>query len=87
MGVNIDDMQIHVLTTLVKSFLRELSDPIMSYDLYENFLNVSGESVVSISRAAKHEVSFSRSGRCGGANSMSHRNGRSSSQTQQMCTR
>ncbi|KAF8367210.1 hum-7 [Pristionchus pacificus] len=40
-GVNIDDMQMHVLTTLVKSFLRELSDPIMSYDLYENFLNVS----------------------------------------------
>ncbi|GMT28295.1 hypothetical protein PFISCL1PPCAC_19592 [Pristionchus fissidentatus] len=40
-GVPIDDMQIHVLTTLVKSFLRELPDPIMTFDLYENFLNVS----------------------------------------------
>lgn len=43
----------HVLTTLVKSFLRELSDPIMSYDLYENFLNVSGQSHISISREYK----------------------------------
>lgn len=31
----------HVLTALVKAFFRELSDPLMTYELYENFLNVS----------------------------------------------
>ncbi|CAJ0594314.1 unnamed protein product [Cylicocyclus nassatus] len=39
--VSLDDVQVHVLTTLVKSFLRELPEPLITFDLYENFLNVS----------------------------------------------
>ncbi|ETN79349.1 phorbol esters/diacylglycerol binding domain protein [Necator americanus] len=40
--VCLDDVQVHVLTTLVKSFLREMPEPLITFDLYENFLNVSG---------------------------------------------
>ncbi|KIH64249.1 RhoGAP domain protein [Ancylostoma duodenale] len=40
-AVCLDDVQVHVLTTLVKSFLRELPEPLITFDLYENFLNVS----------------------------------------------
>ncbi|EJD74213.1 hypothetical protein LOAG_18439 [Loa loa] len=36
-----DDVPTHVMTTLVKSFFRELPEPLISYDLYENFLNAS----------------------------------------------
>ncbi|KAK6730480.1 hypothetical protein RB195_007130 [Necator americanus] len=39
--VCLDDVQVHVLTTLVKSFLREMPEPLITFDLYENFLNVS----------------------------------------------
>lgn len=42
-AVCLDDVQVHVLTTLVKSFLRELPEPLITFDLYENFLNVSGK--------------------------------------------
>uniref|UniRef100_A0A8R1DFX9 Uncharacterized protein n=1 Tax=Caenorhabditis japonica TaxID=281687 RepID=A0A8R1DFX9_CAEJA len=41
-AVNLEEAGIHVLTTLVKAFFRELSEPIIIFDLYENFLNVSG---------------------------------------------
>lgn len=40
--LNFEDTPVHVLSTLVKSFFRELPDPLITYDLYENFLNVAG---------------------------------------------
>uniref|UniRef100_A0A158QZM2 Unconventional myosin-IXb (inferred by orthology to a human protein) n=1 Tax=Nippostrongylus brasiliensis TaxID=27835 RepID=A0A158QZM2_NIPBR len=40
-AVPLDDVQVHVLTTLVKAFLREMPEPLITFDLYENFLNVS----------------------------------------------
>ncbi|CAB3408102.1 unnamed protein product [Caenorhabditis bovis] len=40
-AVNLEDVGIHVLTTLVKAFFRELTEPLIIHDLYENFLNVS----------------------------------------------
>ncbi|CCD71914.1 Unconventional myosin-IXa-like [Caenorhabditis elegans] len=40
-SVNLEDIGVHVLTTLVKAFFRELAEPIIIFDLYENFLNVS----------------------------------------------
>ncbi|KAF1769018.1 hypothetical protein GCK72_000831 [Caenorhabditis remanei] len=40
-SVNLEDAGVHVLTTLVKAFFRELAEPIIIFDLYENFLNVS----------------------------------------------
>ncbi|VDM63316.1 unnamed protein product [Angiostrongylus costaricensis] len=39
--VSLDDVQVHVLTTIVKAFLREMPEPLITFDLYENFLNVS----------------------------------------------
>jgi myosin-9 len=37
-----EDTPMHVVSTLVKAFFRELPEPLMTFDLYENFLNVSG---------------------------------------------
>ena len=37
----LDDVAVHVLTTLIKSFFRELTEPLITFDLYENFLNVA----------------------------------------------
>ncbi|VDM37296.1 unnamed protein product [Toxocara canis] len=36
-----DDVPVHVVSTLVKSFFREMPEPLITYDLYENFLNAS----------------------------------------------
>lgn len=43
--LSFDDLPVHVITALVKAFLRELTEPLMTYDLYENFLTVAGKSV------------------------------------------
>lgn len=40
--ISFDDVQAHVMTTLVKSFFRELTEPLITFELYENFINVSG---------------------------------------------
>uniref|UniRef100_A0A158Q830 Myosin motor domain-containing protein n=1 Tax=Elaeophora elaphi TaxID=1147741 RepID=A0A158Q830_9BILA len=40
-ALSFDDFPTHVITTLVKSFFRELPEPLITYDLYENFLNAS----------------------------------------------
>uniref|UniRef100_A0A915CYE7 Uncharacterized protein n=1 Tax=Ditylenchus dipsaci TaxID=166011 RepID=A0A915CYE7_9BILA len=36
-----EDVPVHVLTSLVKAFFRELVDPLITQELYENFVNVS----------------------------------------------
>ncbi|KAK0423351.1 hypothetical protein QR680_008098 [Steinernema hermaphroditum] len=36
-----DDVPVHVLTTLVKAFFRELAEPLLSYEFYGNFLAVA----------------------------------------------
>lgn len=40
-SLSFDDIPAHVITVLVKSFFRELPEPLITYDLYENFLNAS----------------------------------------------
>nr|CAD2192435.1 unnamed protein product [Meloidogyne enterolobii] len=40
-AINFDDIPIHVLTSLIKAFFRELSEPLIIPDLYENFVNIS----------------------------------------------
>ncbi|KAL3088833.1 hypothetical protein niasHS_009125 [Heterodera schachtii] len=40
-SISFDDVPIHVLTSLIKSFFRELSEPLITADLYENFVNIS----------------------------------------------
>uniref|UniRef100_A0A0N5AB03 Rho-GAP domain-containing protein n=1 Tax=Syphacia muris TaxID=451379 RepID=A0A0N5AB03_9BILA len=39
--LNLEDVPVHVICTLVKSFFRELPEPLITYELYENFLNAS----------------------------------------------
>ncbi|KAH7730130.1 myosin VA [Aphelenchoides avenae] len=39
--LSFDDVPVHVVTTLIKAFFRELSEPLITYELYENFINVS----------------------------------------------
>ncbi|CAI4221277.1 unnamed protein product [Auanema sp. JU1783] len=40
-SISFDDVPVHVLSTLIKSFFREMPEPLITFDLYENFLNVS----------------------------------------------
>uniref|UniRef100_A0A0K0EKS2 Myosin motor domain-containing protein n=1 Tax=Strongyloides stercoralis TaxID=6248 RepID=A0A0K0EKS2_STRER len=39
--LNFDEVPVHVVTTLVKAFFRELIEPLITFELYENFINVS----------------------------------------------
>lgn len=41
--MSFDDLPVHVLTSLVKAFFRELSEPLITSELYENFVNISGQ--------------------------------------------
>ncbi len=40
--VSFDDYPIHTITGLVKQWLRELPDPLMTYSLYNDFLYAAG---------------------------------------------
>uniref|UniRef100_A0A914XBB0 Unconventional myosin-IXb n=2 Tax=Plectus sambesii TaxID=2011161 RepID=A0A914XBB0_9BILA len=39
--LSFEDTPVHVASTVVKAFFRELPEPLLTFDLYENFLNVS----------------------------------------------
>lgn len=39
----LDNYVIHTITGLVKRWLRELPDPLMTFDLYTDFLHAAGE--------------------------------------------
>lgn len=41
-AVDFGDIPVHVLTTVIKAFFRELREPLITYELYENFIHVSG---------------------------------------------
>lgn len=43
----LDNYPIHTITGLVKRWLRELPDPLMTYDLYKDFLHAVGTFVLS----------------------------------------
>ena len=40
-SVSLDDVQIHVLTSILKSYLRELPEPLLTYDAYTPILQAS----------------------------------------------
>ncbi|XP_025078499.1 unconventional myosin-IXa-like isoform X4 [Pomacea canaliculata] len=40
-GVNLEEYPVHVLTTVLKSFFRELPEPLLTYELYDDFLRGS----------------------------------------------
>lgn len=40
--VNFSDYHIHVLTSVIKTFFRELPEPLLTFDLYDEFIRASG---------------------------------------------
>uniref|UniRef100_A0A8C9NRK2 Myosin IXA n=1 Tax=Serinus canaria TaxID=9135 RepID=A0A8C9NRK2_SERCA len=42
-NVNLDDYNIHVIASVFKQWLRDLPNPLMTFELYEEFLRVMGE--------------------------------------------
>ena len=42
-GPNLDNYPIHTITGLLKRWLRELPDPLMTFSLYNDFLHAVGE--------------------------------------------
>lgn len=41
-AVNLDDYNIHVIASVLKQWLRDLPNPLMTFELYEEFLRVTG---------------------------------------------
>lgn len=41
-SVNLDDYNIHVIASVLKQWLRELPSPLMTFELYEEFLRAMG---------------------------------------------
>lgn len=41
--VNLDDYNIHVIASVLKQWLRELPSPLMTFELYEEFLRAMGK--------------------------------------------
>lgn len=42
-SVNLDDYNIHVIASVLKQWLRDLPSPLMTFELYEEFLRAMGE--------------------------------------------
>lgn len=40
--VNLDDYNIHVIASVLKQWLRDLPSPLMTFELYEEFLRATG---------------------------------------------
>lgn len=50
-NVNLDDYNIHVIASVFKQWLRDLPNPLMTFELYEEFLRVMGEEPPSLSHS------------------------------------
>lgn len=42
-SINLDDYNIHVIASVFKQWLRDLPNPLMTFELYEEFLRTVGE--------------------------------------------
>lgn len=42
-NVNLDDYNIHVIASVFKQWLRDLPNPLMTFELYEEFLRAMGK--------------------------------------------
>lgn len=40
--VNFEEYPIHVLTTTLKNFFREMPEPLLTFDLYDDFIQAAG---------------------------------------------
>lgn len=45
-SVNLDDYNIHVIASVLKQWLRELPSPLMTFELYEEFLRAMGKILI-----------------------------------------
>ena len=45
-SVNLDDYNIHVIASVFKQWLRDLPNPLMTFELYEEFLRAMGKHTV-----------------------------------------
>lgn len=41
--MNLDDYNIHVIASVFKQWLRDLPNPLMTFELYDEFIRVMGE--------------------------------------------
>lgn len=46
-AVNLDDYNIHVIASVLKQWLRDLPNPLMTFELYEEFLRATGMATIS----------------------------------------
>lgn len=44
--VNLDDYNIHVIASVLKQWLRDLPSPLMTFELYEEFLRAMGKLII-----------------------------------------
>ena len=47
-SMNLDDYNIHVLASVFKQWLRDLPNPLMTFELYEEFLRGVGEQGITL---------------------------------------
>lgn len=45
-SVNLDDYNIHVIASVLKQWLRDLPSPLMTFELYEEFLRAMGKLII-----------------------------------------
>ena len=41
-NIDFNEYHVHVLTSVMKTFFRELPEPLLTYDLYDDFIRASG---------------------------------------------
>lgn len=46
-STNLDDYNIHVIGSVFKQWLRELPNPLMTFELYEEFIRAMGKYLIS----------------------------------------
>lgn len=46
-SVNLDDYNIHVIASVFKQWLRDLPNPLMTFELYEEFIRAMGKQSTS----------------------------------------
>lgn len=46
-SINLDDYNIHVIASVLKQWLRDLPSPLMTFELYEEFLRAMGKLIIS----------------------------------------
>lgn len=56
--VSLDDYNIHVIASVLKQWLRDLPSPLMTFELYEEFLRAMGKLPIGPRRRLQPRVGF-----------------------------